>query len=44
MKAIGIRRPDQMHDITLMDVPVPDIDANEVLVRVQAAGVGIHDR
>jgi NADPH:quinone reductase-like Zn-dependent oxidoreductase len=44
MKAIGIRWPEQMHDITLMDVPVPDIDANEVLVRVQAVGVGIHDR
>lgn len=44
MKAIGIRRPDQMRDLAVMDVPVPDIDANEVLVRVQAVGVGIHDR
>lgn len=44
MKAIGIRRPDQLHDLTVMDIPVPEIDDNEVLVHVQAVGVGIHDR
>lgn len=44
MKAIGIRRPEHMQDLTLMDIPVPEIDENEVLVRIQAAGVGIHDR
>jgi NADPH:quinone reductase-like Zn-dependent oxidoreductase len=44
MKAIGIRQPDSMHDLTVMDVPVPDIDDNEALVRVQAVGVGMHDR
>lgn len=44
MKAIGIYRPDQIHDLTVIDVPVPNIDDNEVLVRVQTVGVGIHDR
>lgn len=44
MKAIGIRRPDEADDITLIEVPVPEIDADEVLVRIQAVGVGIHDR
>jgi NADPH:quinone reductase-like Zn-dependent oxidoreductase len=44
MKAIGIRHPDQLNDLTLMDIPVPEIDDSEVLVRVQAVGVGIHDR
>lgn len=44
MKAIGIRGPDQMDNLTMMDIPVPDIAANEVLVRVHAVGVGSHDR
>lgn len=44
MKAIGLRRPEQMQDLTLMDIPIPEIDDNEVLVRIQAVGVGIHDR
>ncbi len=29
--------------IELADVPIPEIDAGEMLVRVQAVGVGIHD-
>jgi NADPH:quinone reductase-like Zn-dependent oxidoreductase len=44
MKAIGIRRADRIHDLALMDIPVPEIDDSEALVRVQAVGVGIHDR
>lgn len=28
----------------LMEVPIPEIDANEVLVRMRAIGVGLHDR
>lgn len=44
MKAIGIRRPEEMSHFTLLDVPVPEIDDDEVLVRVKAAGIGIHDR
>lgn len=30
--------------LALIDVPVPEIDASEVLVRVKAVGVGIQDR
>jgi NADPH:quinone reductase-like Zn-dependent oxidoreductase len=44
MKAIGIGRPDHVHDLMVIDIPVPDIDDNEVLVRVRAVGVGIHDQ
>ncbi|HET9661850.1 MAG TPA: NADP-dependent oxidoreductase [Thermomicrobiales bacterium] len=43
MNAIGIRRSDHSNTLTLMDIPVPEIDETEVLVRVHAAGVGIHD-
>jgi NADPH:quinone reductase-like Zn-dependent oxidoreductase len=44
MKAIGIRQPDEMHNFAMIDVPIPDIDDTEALVRVQAVGVGIHDQ
>lgn len=30
-------------DIALQDVPIPEIDGDELLVRVHAIGVGIHD-
>jgi NADPH:quinone reductase-like Zn-dependent oxidoreductase len=33
-----------MHDLTFMDIPIPDLDDDEVLVRVHTVGVGIHDR
>lgn len=44
MKAIGIRQPEQRTELSLMDISIPTIDDNEVLVRVHAAGVGSHDR
>jgi NADPH:quinone reductase-like Zn-dependent oxidoreductase len=44
MRAIGIRRPEEMSHFALIDVPIPEIDDAEVLVRVEAVGVGIHDR
>lgn len=42
MKAIGLRQAGS--DPELMELPRPDIDVNEVLVRVRTIGVGLHDR
>jgi NADPH:quinone reductase-like Zn-dependent oxidoreductase len=42
MKAI-VKRSAAPNDIALQDVPVPEIEDDELLVRVQAIGVGIHD-
>ncbi len=44
MKAIGFRDVGQENVLTLMEIPVPKIDENEVLVRIKAIGVGKHDR
>lgn len=44
MKAICIDQAGNLDSPALMDVPVPAIDADEVLVRVKAIGVGLHDR
>ncbi|WP_047863728.1 NADP-dependent oxidoreductase [Rubrobacter aplysinae] len=44
MKAIGISRPERMQVLTLMDIPVPELDRGEALVRIQTVGVGIQDR
>ncbi|MEO6809564.1 MAG: NADP-dependent oxidoreductase [Isosphaeraceae bacterium] len=44
MKAIGLRRHDQPTILELMEIAVPGIDDNEVLVRIKAIGVGLHDR
>lgn len=44
MKAIGIREARQPNQLSLMDIPVPEADENEVLVRIKAIGVGVHDR
>lgn len=38
-----MRRPDDRANFAMMEVPVPEIDDDEVLVRMQAAGVGVHD-
>lgn len=43
MKAY-VRTNSQNQTVELAEMPVPEIDKNEVLVRVQAFGVGIHDR
>lgn len=42
MKAFVIPHPGA-HVVELAEVPVPKIDADELLVRVRAVGVGIHD-
>ncbi|WP_230855268.1 NADP-dependent oxidoreductase [Arthrobacter terrae] len=42
MKAFVIPQPGA-HTVELTEVPVPKIDDDELLVRVQAMGVGIHD-
>ena len=42
MNAICLAGPDGNPE--LMDVSIPKIDANEVLVRMRAIGVGLHDR
>ena len=44
MKAICIRQAGKLDSLTLMDIRAPEIDDNEVLVRVKAIGVGIQDR
>lgn len=44
MKAFGIRRHDRSQAFEFLNIPVPEIDDNEVLVRVAAVGVGIHDQ
>jgi len=44
MRAICIGQAGNPDSLALMDVPVPAIDADEVLVRVKAIGVGLHDR
>ncbi|WP_240377151.1 NADP-dependent oxidoreductase [Bacillus piscicola] len=42
MKAI-VKQSASPHDFDLMEVPIPGISENELLVRVKAIGVGIHD-
>lgn len=43
MKAY-VRTSPQSMDVELIDVAIPEIAENEVLVKVEAFGVGIHDR
>lgn len=43
MKAF-VRTSPQNDDVVLKDVAIPEIDKDEVLVKVEAFGVGIHDR
>ncbi len=42
MKAI-VKQSAKSNDFDLMEVPIPEISENEMLVRVKAIGVGIHD-
>lgn len=44
MKAIAVKEAQAENSPVLMDVPVPEIDDHEVLVRIKAIGVGLHDR
>lgn len=43
MKAF-VRTSASTQEIELMEVPVPTIQADEVLIKVEAFGVGIQDR
>lgn len=42
MKAI-VKQSEKSNDIALQDVPVPEINEEELLIEVRAVGVGIHD-
>ncbi len=44
MKAFGIRGPGHAQALEFLDIPIPEIADNEVLVRVAAVGVGMHDQ
>lgn len=39
-----VRTSQQSMNVELQEVQVPEMEANEVLIRVQAFGVGSHDR
>lgn len=43
MKAF-VRTSPRDQNVEMAELPIPEIDDNEVLVKVQAFGVGIHDR
>jgi NADPH:quinone reductase-like Zn-dependent oxidoreductase len=43
MKAF-VRTSSQNQNVELTEIPIPEINDDEVLVKVQAFGVGIHDR
>jgi NADPH2:quinone reductase len=43
MKAIAIDQPGGPEALTLRTLPVPKVDANEVLIAVQSAGVAVWD-
>lgn len=42
MKAI-VKQSAKTNDITLLEVLVPEINEDELLIEVRAVGVGIHD-
>lgn len=42
MKAI-VKKSENPNDFDLIEVPIPEISENEMLIRVKAIGVGIHD-
>ena len=42
MKAI-VRKDARSNDFILMDIPVPQIDEDEILIKIKAIGVGIQD-
>ena len=43
MKAVAIDRFGGIETLQTRQLPIPDVGANEVLVRVEAAGVGVWD-
>ncbi len=43
MKTVAIDRFGGLNEMKIRKLPVPELDANEILVRVEAAGVGVWD-
>ena len=43
MKTVVIDRFGGLSEMKIRVLPVPELDANEILVRVEAAGVGVWD-
>ena len=43
MKTVAIDRFGGLDEMKIRELPVPELDANEILVRVEAAGVGVWD-
>ena len=43
MKTVVIDRFGGLDEMKIRELPVPELDANEILVRVEAAGVGVWD-
>ena len=43
MKTVAIDRFGGLNEMKIRELPVPDLDADEILVRVEAAGVGVWD-
>ena len=43
MKAVAIDKPGGLEVMTLRSIPVPKVDANEILIAVHAAGVAVWD-
>jgi NADPH:quinone reductase len=43
MKTVAIDRFGGLNEMKIRELPVPALDANEILVRVEAAGVGVWD-
>src|SRR4029077_18799304 len=43
MKTVVIDRFGGLNEMKIRELPVPELDANEILVRVEAAGVGVWD-
>jgi NADPH:quinone reductase-like Zn-dependent oxidoreductase len=43
MKTVAIDRFGGLNEMKIRELPVPELDANEILVRVEAVGVGVWD-
>src|SRR5882672_8814998 len=43
MKTVAIDRFGGLNEMKIRELPVPELDANEILVRVDTAGVGVWD-
>ncbi len=43
MKTVAIDRFGGLKEMKIRELPVPELDAAEILVRVEAAGVGVWD-